>query len=112
MTYILEVPVADGGRLLVEAPADGIPRDLDLAAVRPGEVMAHARESLESSLDQLKPALEVLGTRLRSLKPDAVTVEFGMTLSAEAGIVVAKGRSDVHFAVTLSWHGESGSAEG
>jgi len=30
-------------------------------------------------------------------------VEFGLTLGAETGVVVAKGTSEMHFAVTLGW---------
>lgn len=106
MTYILDVPVDGGGRLLVEAPAGALPDGLELAAPRPGEVVARARASLEDSLDQLKPAIEALHTRLRDLAPSGISVEFGLTLGAEAGLVVAKGHSEVHFTVTLSWeHG-------
>jgi hypothetical protein len=107
MTYILDVPVDGGGRLLVEAPAGPLPDGLELAApLRPGEVVARARASLEDALDQLKPAIEALHARLRDLAPSGISVEFGLTLGAEAGLVVARGHSEVHFAVTLSWeHG-------
>jgi hypothetical protein len=38
-------------------------------------------------------------------------VEFGLTLGAETGVVVAKGTSEMHFAVTLDWkQSHSGSA--
>jgi Trypsin-co-occurring domain 1 len=32
-----------------------------------------------------------------------VTVEFGLVLGVEYGIVVAKGKGEVHFTVTLTW---------
>ncbi|MGV9384988.1 CU044_2847 family protein [Nonomuraea sp. NPDC003707] len=102
-THLLDVPVEGGGRLLVEMAAGDLPEGLDLAAAPPGAVVARARESLESSLGHLTPALQSLSAKFRALKPDAVTVEFGITLSTEVGVVVAKGSSEVHFAVTLSW---------
>lgn len=37
------------------------------------------------------------------MAPDEVTVEFGIKLGAETGIVVAKGSTEVHFTVTLCW---------
>ncbi len=40
---------------------------------------------------------------LRSMAPDEFEVEFGIVLSAESGVVLAKGSADVHFNVTLSW---------
>ena len=41
--------------------------------------------------------------RLVAMSPDEASVEFGLTLGAETGVVVAKGTSEMHFAVTLSW---------
>lgn len=99
----LEVPVEGGGRLLVEVPAAELPGDLELAGARPGEVVARARQTLEQALDQIKPALRAVLDRLVAMSPDEVSVEFGLTLGAETGVVVAKGTSEMHFAVTLSW---------
>lgn len=104
MSYLIDVPVEGGGRLLVEAAGWQLPGELELAALRPGEVVTRARESLERSLDQLKPAMSAVTDRLRAMSPDEFTVEFGLTLGAESGLVVAKGSGEVHFAVTLSWH--------
>lgn len=113
MSYLVDVPVEGGGRLLVEAAAWQLPGELELAAVRPGEVIARARESLEHCLDQIKPAVTAVTDRLQAMSPDEFTVEFGLTLGAESGLVVAKGSGEVHFAVTLSWHkqAEHGQAE-
>lgn len=107
VSYFIDVPVEGGGRLLVEAAGWQVPGELELAAARPGEVIAQARESLEHSLDQLKPALTAVAGRLRAMSPDKFTVEFGLTLGAESGFVVAKGSGEVHFAVTLSWRKEA-----
>jgi hypothetical protein len=41
--------------------------------------------------------------RLKATSPDEVVVEFGLTLGAETGVVVAKGSSEVHFTVSLTW---------
>ncbi len=38
-------------------------------------------------------------------------MEFGLTLGAETGVVVAKGTSEMHFGVTLAWK-RPGSAAG
>lgn len=111
VSYIIEVPVEGGGRLLVEADDWQLSDELELAATTPGEVACRARESLEHSFDQLRPAVASVIQRLRTMSPDEFTVEFGLTFGAECGLVVAKGSSEVHFAVTLSWrrdtHNES-----
>lgn len=104
VSYLIDVPVEGGGRLLVEAAGWQVPGELELAAAGPGEMIARARESLEHALDQLKPAVTAMTDRLRAMSPDEFTVEFGLTVGAESGFVVAKGSGEVHFAVTLSWH--------
>ncbi|MGO8882964.1 MAG: CU044_2847 family protein, partial [Streptosporangiaceae bacterium] len=56
--------------------------------------------SLDSALDQLRPALDVIRRRLEALAPDEVSVEFGIVLGAETGVVVAKGTTEVHFTIS------------
>jgi Trypsin-co-occurring domain 1 len=104
MSYLIEVPV-DGGRLFVEADESRRPGNLELAARRPGEVVAEVSQSLERSLDQLQPAITAMSRRLRAMSPDTFTVEFGLVLGAECGLVVAKGSSEAHLTLTLSWSG-------
>ena len=111
MVYLIEVPVDGGGRLLVQASDAELPGDLQLAAVRPGEVVARARQSLEQALDEIKPAVRAVLDRLVATSPDEMTVEFGLTLGAETGAVIAKGSAEMHFAVTLNWK-RPGSAGG
>ncbi len=101
--YLLEVPVEGGGRLLVQVSDTELPDNLVLASARPGEVVARAGKSLEHALDQIKPAVKAVLDRLVAMSPDEVSVEFGLTLGAETGLVVAKGTSEMHFAVTLGW---------
>ncbi|MGQ0775312.1 MAG: CU044_2847 family protein [Pseudonocardiales bacterium] len=101
--YLIEVPVEAGGRLLVQVSDLELPGDLQLASTRPGEVITKARQTLEQALDQIKPAVGAVLDRLKAMSPDEVSVEFGLTLSAETGIVVAKGTTEMHFAVTLTW---------
>lgn len=104
MAYLVEFPVEDS-RLIVEADDWQLPDELELAARRPGEVVTQAVVSLEHSLDQLKPAMTAVAKRLKAMSPDSFSVEFGLVLSAEYGLVVAKGSGDIHFNVTMSWHG-------
>jgi hypothetical protein len=103
MSYLIEVPV-DGGRLFVQADESQLPGNLELAA-RSGEVVAAVSQSLERSLDQLQPAITAMTRRLRALSPDTFTVEFGLVLGAECGLVVAKGSSEAHLTLTMSWSG-------
>jgi Trypsin-co-occurring domain 1 len=109
MAYVIEVPIDAGGRLLVQAAEEDLPADLELAALRPGEVVVRAEESLEAALDQVKPAINAMVGRLRAMSPDEVSIEFGILLGAETGVIVAKGTAEVHFTVSLTWkRGEAG----
>lgn len=103
MAYLIEVPVEGGGHLVVQATGEDLPAELVLAA-RPGEIAARASESLEQALDQLKPAVRAIRGRLAAMAPDELTLEFGIVLGAETGVVVAKGKAEVHFTVSLTWN--------
>jgi hypothetical protein len=103
MTYVIEVPIDNGGQLLVQASEEDLPAGLELAALRPGAIVARLGQSLDSALDQLKPAVQTVRRHLVAMAPDEVEVEFGIVLGAETGVVVAKGTSDVHFTVKLTW---------
>lgn len=110
MTEIVEYPLEDGGVLLVQpASVDADQGDLGLASPA-GERAKKARETLESALGQVTPALKSVAGKLRELSPDGLTVEFGLTLTAESGVIVAKGSTEVHFTVTLAWSRDSAPA--
>lgn len=102
MRELIEVPLDDGGVVLVEVEEheDGIVR-----AARPREVVATAAESLQASLDRIRPVAEALVGKLRNLadRPEEITVEFGITWSAQAGVIVAQAASEANFKVALRW---------
>lgn len=112
MAYLIEVPVEAGGRLLVQVREDDLPGALELASLRPGEVVARARESVEAAIDQIKPAINAVTDRLKSMAADEVAVEFGIVLGAETGAVIAKGTAEVHFSVTMTWKREGAGDDG
>jgi hypothetical protein len=109
MAEIVEYPLEGGGVLLVQsASVDAGQGELGLAS--PVEDKAKkAKETLESALAHVTPALKSVAGKLRDLSPDDLTVEFGLTLTAETGVIVAKGGTEVHFKVTLAWSRNSGS---
>jgi hypothetical protein len=108
MAQVVEFPLEDGGVLLVQAEAPDSADGLGLAS--PGERLTKAGETLESALDKVTPGLKSVVGKLRELNPDGVSVEFGLTLGAETGVVVAKGSAEVHFTVTLAWGTGNGGA--
>jgi hypothetical protein len=94
----------DQGVLLVE---EHVGTDLErvglLDRIRP------ARQPLEAALAQVKPALDAaLGVvRGMAVRPHQVEVEIGVTLTAEAGAVVARTSAQGHLTVKLIWGGDA-----
>jgi hypothetical protein len=107
VSYLVEFEVQGGGRLLAQADADQMPDDLELATSRPGAVVVRAAGTLDDALDQLQPVVQALHRRLTAVSPEEASIEFGITLGAESGVIVAKGKADVHFTVTLTWKGST-----
>ncbi len=102
MRELIEVPLDDGGVVLVEVEEhqDGIVR-----SARPGRVVATATESLQASLDRIRPVATALVGKLRDLAdgPEEITVEFGIKWSAQAGVIVAQAAGEANFKVALRW---------
>lgn len=96
-----------GPPLLVEVSDDS--PGLERVAREDGGVV-QASETLEQALTRSMPTLRTIIHSVRALAPDQAQVEFGITLSAEAGVVVAKTAVEGHFTVTLSWSGAAGGA--
>jgi hypothetical protein len=102
LPHVIEIPV-EGGRLLVQAAEDPAHDADDPSSPSPGFSVHQAAHSLSDALDQLRPAVETLHHGLSTMAPDETTVEFGIVLGGEAGVIVARGKAEVHFSVTLSW---------
>ena len=69
-----------------------------------GAIVAKLDQSLDDALASARPAAEAVINAFRALSPDAVTVEFGLRLDAQAGAVFAKAGIGAHFTVTLNWN--------
>ncbi len=59
--------------------------------------------TLQQVLQPVRDASAAVLDQLRQAGPDEVEVEFGVDLSAQAGAVIAKGESAVHFKVRVLW---------
>jgi hypothetical protein len=105
VNYVMEIPVEGGGVLRVQGPDEEVPYGLVPAANQPvtGPLIARTEETVQAALDDLEPAITATTNKLRAFAADEVTVEFGIVLGVEGGVIVAKGSAEVHFTVTLSW---------
>ena len=107
MKRLVEFPSESGDPIMVEV------EDLELAGggqtrrgLSPSGVVERAQTSFEDALEKAEPIATGLIGRLRSITdaPDEVQVEFGLSLSAQAGAVLVAGASaGANYKVTLKW---------
>jgi hypothetical protein len=54
-------------------------------------------------LEQIQPVAQTVFSKLGNLSADEIGVDFGIKLSAKAGIVIASAESEANFTVKLTW---------
>ncbi|MFE7431170.1 CU044_2847 family protein [Streptomyces sp. NPDC057545] len=85
-------------------------REVDETLVRVGRggrSIARAERSFGQMLDDtVRPVAESFVGRFRGLAnaPDEITLEFGVSLSAEADVVIASTATAANFSVSLTWN--------
>lgn len=107
MKYLVDLPVGvPGGEEVtvgveIEQVADGL---VDVS--RPGAVIAHAQQTLGQMLGGIRPVAESFLSSLADMPdaPDEIGLEFGLSLSADAKLVVATTATQANFKVALTWH--------
>ncbi|MGW7045142.1 CU044_2847 family protein [Streptomyces avermitilis] len=102
MTHLARIPLANGGSILVEAPATGT--EGPVKAGRLGDAIQELPGNLQAALTSVTEAASATLDQLRKAGPDGVTVEFGVDLAVTAGAVITKGSANCHLKVTMNWH--------
>ncbi|WP_380282526.1 CU044_2847 family protein [Kitasatospora purpeofusca] len=104
---LARVRLDGGGSILVEA------EEAAAGPVKAGRVADTVRELPESLGSALEPVTGLARTvlhRLREAGPDEVQVEFGVDLSAAAGMVITKTEAKCHLTVRVVWRKEDAGA--
>ncbi|MFF3609718.1 CU044_2847 family protein [Streptomyces sp. NPDC002463] len=106
LVHTVEVPLADGSDEAIRVQI----REVDETLVRVGRggrSVARAERSFGQMLDTVRPVAESFVGRFRGMAnaPDEITLEFGVSLSAEADVVIASTATSANFSVSLTWHG-------
>jgi Trypsin-co-occurring domain 1 len=116
MVYLVELPLSGAGEAVgpaqqaaegtvkveIEAgTADGL-----VKVARPGQVVARASRSLGAMLAGIRPVAQNFVDSFDGMAdaPDEIGVEFGLSLSAEADVVISRTTGQANFKVTLTWH--------
>jgi Trypsin-co-occurring domain 1 len=105
VTYHLAVPLsADSDDVVVfQADRQEVPDSLVLASDDADKMADRARVTLEDALSKLKPSLRKVIDLLKDLSPDETSVDFGLSVGGEYGMVIAKGTAQVNFAIHMTW---------
>src|SRR6266571_1758232 len=108
----IEFHFEDSGTITVEVDESEI-GGTTRASRRPGEIVEEAKETFEQALSKVRPATEKVITALRGLahKPDEIEMEFGFSLNAAAGVVIASASTQANYKVTLRWKQETQETE-
>ncbi|MBV9381102.1 MAG: hypothetical protein JOY82_10095 [Streptosporangiaceae bacterium] len=100
-----KVPLESGGEFLIqtEVAGDGVVR-----ATRADETVKSSAETFETSLNCVRSVAEAIIGKLSGFPtaPDHIRAEFGISLGAQAAVVVVKGTAEAHFVIELEWSGK------
>ena len=101
MAYYLEVPLDAENKILVDITT----RVEGVVPAGPGEVVERMGQTLERALGRLEPLASSVVRRLSAIpeSADRISVEFGVSLTGKAGVVVAETSAQSHFKITLEW---------
>ncbi|BCJ48192.1 hypothetical protein GCM10010168_25520 [Actinoplanes ianthinogenes] len=102
MTQVVKMSLDDGGTVLVEVPDE--PGSLENAG-RTAEMISNASDTLHKAIDRVRPAAAAIRDSMLGMPdpPDRIAVEFGVKVTVDAGVVVAKATSEANFTVHLEW---------
>lgn len=85
----------------IEQVGDGL-----VEVARPGQVVARATRSLRETLATgLRPLAEDFVAGFRDMRdpPEEIAIEFGLSLSTEADLVVSRTSGAANFKISLTW---------
>ncbi|MFC6136450.1 CU044_2847 family protein [Streptomyces spororaveus] len=85
---------------VVETGEDGLVR-----VARPGQVMARASRSLAEMVTGIRPVAQSFVDGFRGIPqaPDELNLEFGLSISAEADVVISSTAAEANFKISLTW---------
>lgn len=108
MAYVVELPLdgdGDGPDQVVKVEIEQKPADGLVKVARPGQVVARATRTMGEMLAGVRPVAQNLVSTFGEMAqgPQEITVQFGLSLSAEADIMISSSTAQANFSVTLTW---------
>src|SRR3954468_19003582 len=103
MAQWIRMPVDGDEEILIEVGTDGTGNQ----RVGRGTSVEQASETLRQSLHRLRPAAEAVLDEFRAMRqrPSKITVQFGIKVTGEANLIIAKTAGEANFTVSMEWTG-------
>jgi hypothetical protein len=100
---LLKLKTEGGGAVLVEV--DPLSSGPVTRGGRGANAVVEATESLEQLVGRLGPAMRGIVSQLRTAAdwPEEVEVEFGVKLSADSNVIIARAGGEANFRIALKW---------
>jgi hypothetical protein len=102
MNRLVKFPLDSGGFVYLEVAE----AEVEGGLVKAGRGFSEeAKESFESALDGLSPIATAIISKLINISnpPAEASVEFGLTLKADAGMIITKVGTEANFKINLKW---------
>jgi Trypsin-co-occurring domain 1 len=105
VAYQLAVPLSNDSDdvVIFQVDRQDVPDSLVLASDDSDRMADRARVNLEEALTKLKPSLHKIRDMLQDLSPDETSVDFGLCVGGECGVMFAKGTAEVNFTIHMTW---------
>jgi hypothetical protein len=101
VTQLVAVPLESGGTVLVESTDRSGPVT---RGGRGGDAVTEGTRTLEDALGSIAPAARSIIERLRdAAAPETISLEFGLTVNASSGMVIASTSVNANIKVSLTW---------
>jgi hypothetical protein len=104
VTELTRFALAGGGTVIVQTEDASRVARAGRAEREPKDAGKSLKQSLASVTEAAAEVLDGFRSMLR--RPDEVEVEFGVTLDATFGALIASSSTGVHLTVSLRWTGE------
>lgn len=93
---------AEGGEILVEIENTGS-AESGRRKASPDGIPEKAQKSFTEAIKGISPIARSIVDQMSILNPDSFSVELGIKLNAQAGVVLASTATEGHCKITINW---------
>lgn len=105
MTQLVAIPLESGGSVIIESSQRSGPA---MRGGRAEDAVTTGARTLEEALGSVAPAAQSIIERLReAAAPESISLEFGLTVNASTGMVIASSSINANIKVSLTWQREA-----